>query len=71
MDNLHGARDFAERDPRGFLARFAAGAVLDEAQRAPGLFSYLQSVVDADRRPGRFILTGSQQLGSVSRFSSY
>lgn len=59
-------RDFAERDPRGFLARFAAGAVLDEAQRAPALFSYLQSIVDADRRPGRFVLTGSQQFGLLS-----
>ncbi len=59
-------RDFAERDPRGFLAQFAAGAVLDEAQRAPALFSYLQSIVDADRRPGRFVLTGSQQFGLFS-----
>ena len=62
-------RDFAERDPRGFLARFAAGAVLDEAQRAPELFSYLQSMVDADRRPGRFVLAGSQQFGLFSRIT--
>ena len=62
-------RDFAERDPRGFLAQFAGGAVLDEAQRAPQLFSYLQSVVDADRRPGRFIVTGSQQFGLRSRIT--
>lgn len=62
-------RDFAERDPRGFLAQFAAGAVLDEAQRAPQLFSYLQSIVDADRRPGRFVLTGSQQFGLLSRIT--
>lgn len=32
-------REFAERDPRGFLAQFHSGAVLDEAQRAPGLLS--------------------------------
>ena len=56
-------REFAERDPRGFLDQFGAGAVIDEAQRAPGLFSYLQSVVDRDRRQGRFVLTGSQQFG--------
>jgi hypothetical protein len=62
-------REFAERDPRGFLGRFPSGAVLDEAQRAPGLFSYLQSMLDADRRPGRFVLTGSQQFGLFSRIT--
>ena len=59
-------REFAERDPRGFLGQFRSGAVLDEAQRAPGLFSYLQSSVDRDRAPGRFVLTGSQQFGLFS-----
>jgi hypothetical protein len=33
--------------------------ILDEVQRVPGLFLALKSAVDADRRPGRFILTGS------------
>ena len=41
------------------------GAGLDEVQRCPALFSYLQGVVDADGRMGRFILTGSQQFGLV------
>ncbi|MHB1233705.1 MAG: ATP-binding protein [Burkholderiales bacterium] len=59
-------RAFALEDPRGFLARFAAGAVFDEAQRWPDLFSYMQGLVDADRSPGRFILTGSQQFGLLS-----
>jgi predicted AAA+ superfamily ATPase len=50
-------------DPRGFLAAHAAtGLVLDEAQRLPELLSYLQTAVDADRRPGRFVVTGSQNL---------
>jgi predicted AAA+ superfamily ATPase len=62
-------REFAERDPRGFLGQFRSGAVLDEAQRAPGLFSYLQTLVDADRTPGRFVLTGSQQFGLFSRIT--
>jgi hypothetical protein len=53
---------FAAEDPRGFLARFADGAVIDEAQRCPDLFSYLQTEVDLDRRPGRFVLTGSRNL---------
>ncbi|MCC6212326.1 MAG: ATP-binding protein [Burkholderiales bacterium] len=60
------AREFAERDPRGFLGQFPAGAIVDEAQRAPGLFSYLQGEVDRERRPGRYILTGSQQFGLFS-----
>ncbi len=53
-------------DPRGFLAPFAtrhsAGVVLDEAQRVPELLSYLQTAVDEDRRPGRYVVTGSQNL---------
>ncbi|OGS98803.1 MAG: AAA family ATPase [Gallionellales bacterium RBG_16_56_9] len=56
-------RAFAEEDPRGFLARFGDGAVFDEAQRWPELFSYLQGLVDANRGAGRFVLTGSQQFG--------
>lgn len=55
-------RDFAATDPRGFLARFPAGAVLDEVQRVPSILSYLQGVIDEDRKPGRFILTDSQQF---------
>jgi predicted AAA+ superfamily ATPase len=59
-------RAFANEDPRGFLARFSQGAVFDEAQRWPDLFSHLQGMVDDDRRPGRFILTGSQQFGLLA-----
>lgn len=55
-------RQFAVDDPRGFLAQFPDGAVLDEIQRAPELASYLQPMVDSDQREGRFILTGSQQF---------
>lgn len=55
------ARSRALHDARGFLASFPNGAVFDEIQRVPELLSYLQGVVDADRRPGRFILTGSHQ----------
>jgi predicted AAA+ superfamily ATPase len=58
-------REYAQSDPRGFLSQFPDGAVLDEVQRCPVLFSYLQGVVDADGRMGLFILTGSQQFGLV------
>jgi uncharacterized protein len=60
------ARTFAQEDPRGFLARFAEGAIVDEAQRCPGLFSYLQTRVDDRQRMGEFVLTGSQQFGLMS-----
>jgi uncharacterized protein len=62
-------RMLAEQDPRGFLARFPAGAVLDEIQRAPDLLSYLQVLVDEAPTPGRFVLTGSQHLGLVHQVS--
>lgn len=60
-------RRFAVDDPRGFLGGYADGAVLDEIQRAPDLPSYLQGMVDADPRPGRFILTGSHQFELMTR----
>ena len=62
-------REFADSDPRGFLARFPQGAILDEVQRCPGLFSYLQGVVDERGRMGEFILTGSQQFGLMSNIA--
>ena len=55
-------RDHALDDPRGFLALHGSGVILDEVQRAPDLLSYIQVLVDEDPTPGRYILTGSQQL---------
>jgi uncharacterized protein len=55
-------REFADADPRGFLAQYPAGAILDEVQRCPKLLSYLQGIVDSRAAMGMFILTGSQQL---------
>lgn len=62
-------RAFADEDPRGFLGRFPDGAILDEAQRCPALFSYLQTRVDADQRMGHFVLTGSQQFGLLANIT--
>lgn len=56
-------REYASRDPRGFLAEYPAGAIFDEIQNVPDLAGFLQEEVDVRPRPGRFILTGSQQLG--------
>ncbi len=55
-------RLFATEDPRGFLARFKNGAVLDEAQRVPELFNYLQQILDNTKKDGLFILTGSNNF---------
>lgn len=59
-------RELALNDPRGFLARYPDGAILDEVQRCPELFSYLQTRVDMDGRCGLFVLTGSQQFGLMN-----
>jgi predicted AAA+ superfamily ATPase len=56
-------REYAISDPRGFLAEYCDGAIIDETQHAPELLSYLQSDIDARPDPGRFILTGSQHFG--------
>ena len=55
-------REFATSDPRGFLRSLRDGAVLDEAQRVPTLFSYLQTALDERGEPGLFVLTGSQNF---------
>ena len=60
-----GRPPLCRRRPRGFLSQFPDGAVLDEIQRCPPLFSNLLGILDADRRMGRFILTGSQQFGMI------
>jgi uncharacterized protein len=62
-------REFADEDPVAFLARYREGAVIDEVQRVPHLFSYLQGLVDDDPRSGRFVLTGSQNLALVDALS--
>lgn len=55
-------RRFAMDDPRGFLSNYPQGAVLDEAQRVPELFSYLQQILDETTDHGLFIITGSNNF---------
>lgn len=62
-------RAFAGEDPKGFLNRFPSGAVFDEAQQWPELFSWLQGIVDEAPEPGKFIITGSQQFGLLAGIS--
>ena len=62
-------RQRASEDPRNFLKRYEKGAIFDEVQRVPEIISYLQGIVDKDPSKCRFILTGSQQFGLLSKIS--
>src|SRR5438105_477849 len=52
----------AQADPMGFVADLPDRVVLDEVQRMPEIFTTIKAAVDRDRRPGRFILTGSANV---------
>lgn len=55
-------RLFAQKDPRAFLSNHKNGLIIDEVQRVPELFSYIQSIADGQKSAGQFILTGSQHF---------
>jgi len=55
-------REFAQEDPKGFLGQFSGKVILDEVQRTPHLFSYIQGIADERQEAGQFILTGSQNF---------
>lgn len=61
-------RQIALTDPRGFLSNYPAGAILDEIQNTPELFSYIQRIVDEDRQI-QFILTGSSNFLLMEKIS--
>ena len=56
------SRDFALNDPKAFLSQFKGKVILDEIQRVPQLLSYIQTIVDAKKMNGQFVITGSHQL---------
>ena len=62
-------REFAASDPRGFLARWKEGAIIDEVQHVPALLSWIQSEVDAAGTMGRYILTGSQNFSLMAHIA--
>ncbi|MYJ51769.1 MAG: ATP-binding protein [Gammaproteobacteria bacterium] len=62
-------RAYAQEDPRGFIADMPDGGIIDEVQRAPDLLSYLQGHIDENPVPGRWILTGSQNLSLLKSVS--
>lgn len=55
-------REFAQNDPRGFLATYPRQTIIDEAQRVPSLFSYIQTHVDYLNETGVYLLAGSQNF---------
>lgn len=62
-------REFAREDPSRFLASYPNGAIFDEVQHVPTLFSYLQTRLDEEKKMGSFILTGSQQFSLQAKIS--
>ena len=60
---------FAREDPKGFLTQSKKGLMIDEIQNCPDLFSYIQGIVDKNKTPGYFIVTGSRQFGLLSGIS--
>ena len=62
-------RQFAIEDPRGFLMNFGTPLIIDEAQYAPDLFSYIQTRVDEKNESGMYILSGSHNFLLMERIS--
>lgn len=65
-DNLARA---AKADPLGFVMDLPSKVILDEVQRAPEIFTSIKLVVDRDRQPGRFLLTGSADVLLLPKLS--
>ena len=59
----------ATEDPMGFVANLPGRAILDEVQRVPSLFTSIKLVVDRDRVPGRFLITGSANVLLLPRLA--
>ena len=58
-------RSFCQSDCKGFLESYPEYTIIDEAQRVPSLFSYLQTHIDAINKNGMYILTGSQNMNMM------
>jgi hypothetical protein len=68
LENLD-FRHQAASDPRGFLSTVGSNVILDEVQRVPELFPYLQELVDSNQDPAQFILAGSLQFLLVEKIT--
>jgi predicted AAA+ superfamily ATPase len=61
--------EFAQNDPATFLNQYKNGLIIDEVQRCPELFSYIQGIVDENKEMAQFVLTGSQQFNLISQIT--
>ena len=61
LENLN-IRNFAKKDPEGFLSEYKPPIIIDEIQEVPELLSYIKTLIDQNRKSGMFIITGSQQF---------
>jgi len=59
-------RAFATDDPNGFLNEYSENVILDEIQRVPSIFSYIQTKVDESKTMGQYILSGSQNFHLIN-----
>ena len=55
-------RLFATDDPRGFLSTYPDKTIIDEVQRVPSLFSYIQTHTDKENKEGMYMLAGSHNF---------
>lgn len=62
-------RTLALTDPDQFLSQYTKGLIIDEVQRAPQLFSYLQVLIDKQKKMGKYILSGSQNFALLENIS--
>lgn len=62
-------RSFASADPKAFLQKYNSQVIFDEVQRVPELFSYIQTIVDASKEMGQFVLTGSQNFNLLEHIT--
>ena len=62
-------RTRAHSDPKGFLSQYKIPIIIDEIQYVPELFSYIKSAIDQKRKPGQWIITGSQQYSLMKHVS--
>lgn len=68
LENLD-LRHYATSDPRGFLSDHGPFVILDEVQRVPEIFPYLQELVDNNQEPAQYILTGSSQFLLIEKIT--
>lgn len=64
-----GPRNFAITDPGFFVESFTGSGFIDEVQRAPEIFLAIKASVDRDRRPGRFLMTGSSNILALPKLA--